>query len=767
MDKKRVCDSMIVDGASGRRVRVRYRDPITLERKEDVINEYYPYFYVKDEDVHKIPPQIAVLKKESGHSGVYGENLTKITVRNPYDMRGVKYAKIPTWEANIPWTNKALVERLENNKPEYEYYDHRIWYLDAEWKSESEEMTIITVKDSYTDKTYTWFHHPDYKAGNYDEIPCINHPTGAKEYKFTTTAKCFANEKDMLIHFVNHLRSQDPDIIAGWFLVSADIQVLAKRLQYNGIDPATLSPHKKHVFKYNWTDKQWVQPIPGRICLDLMVCFSKLWTIKNGQLPGQGLDAVSKHCLGERKVELPDGHDTYYTDVGTYIDYNIQDVMLLPKLDGMINCIDFYMSMQHFCQCDFETVAKTTGLATSLFLRDSEFTDRIPTDPQFQKVDYAGADIQEPNAGLYGPTAILDIRAMYHSNVNLHNICWTTLDENGKDCGNGISFSQDNKGLLGRTMDYLTTKRNEYKQKLKEAKDKDEKRKWDSMQFATKSLVASLYGVSGDSRYGLYNPKIAAAITFTSRQTLFKLRDECKVRGHDVIYGHTDSIFCLVESAEQGVELNKELNKAMSPIIVEFEKFAESIMLKAKNRYAGKITWADGEYLSEPDYYVKGIEVIQARMPPAMKKTIMRVLKGMLDGESKDSLEDDIFTRIEAYVAGDSWEDLLMQGKLKKNLWEYKVLSGPTAGAEWALYNLDHEFSVGDSFLVALTKNGKYVAFPNLEWLPKVKDKVDIGYKVMTKKFIVDKAQDLYEVVGWDYQGLHNALEGHAKVAWL
>ena len=125
----------------------------------------------------------------------------------------------------------------------------------------------------------------------------------------------------------------------------------------------------------------------------------------------------------------------------------------------------------------------------------------------------------------------------------------------------------------------------------------------------------------------------------------------------------------------------------MAPIEVEFEKFAESIVLKAKNRYAGKITWSDGNYLSDPDYYIKGIEVIQARMPPAMKKSIMGVLRGMLDGDDETTITDEISTRIIKYVAGEQWEDLLMQGKLKKKLWEYKTLSGPSAGAEWALHN--------------------------------------------------------------------------------
>ena len=164
---------------------------------------------------------------------------------------------------------------------------------------------------------------------------------------------------------------------------------------------------------------------------------------------------------------------------------------------------------------------------------------RIPDSPEFDKRDYTGADIQEPEPNRYESVAIMDIKAMYHSNVKLHRICWTNLDtEEGVDCGNGIKFIQ-REGLLGRTMDKLTIKRNEYKVLMKEARDAGDEmayKKWDAAQFATKSMVASLYGICGDSKYGMYHPDIAAAITYTSRQTLHShLAKHCSVYGTSVM----------------------------------------------------------------------------------------------------------------------------------------------------------------------------------------------------------------------------------------
>ena len=51
----------------------------------------------------------------------------------------------------------------------------------------------------------------------------------------------------------------------------------------------------------------------------------------------------------------------------------------------------------------------------------------------------------DPEPGVYSNIGIFDVRAMYHSNVAKYGICWTTLSEDGEDCGNGIKFDRSKK----------------------------------------------------------------------------------------------------------------------------------------------------------------------------------------------------------------------------------------------------------------------------------------------------------------------------------
>ena len=735
---------MNVERGRGKIVNIRYRDPKTLERKTHKISDIYPYCFVKDEDAK----YISAVSKQAGYTGVLGESLTKITMFDPSEIGQIAKTG-ETWEANIPFVNRVLADS-DFEIPDYE---NRIWYLDCEWSIDSGKLTIISVFDSYTEKMFTWFISDGYAPGKHTFPNC----EGTEE----TPAMCFDSERTMLSHFVSFMRKQDPDVITGWYVTGADIKKIVERCSSVGVDSSKMSPNGR--IRYEFDD--WSQPIVGRNCIDLMLAFTHLWEIKNGKLAGRKLDDVAEECLGDRKTELPDGHDTYFTDFPLYLEYNRQDVALLPRLNSLNNAIGHYLSIQQIVRCDIRTTPHITRIFTCLALQDKEFKYRIPTKAQFSKVEYEGADIQEPQPGVYKGVAIMDIKAMYHSNVNLHNISWETLSDDGEDCGNGSRFKHGERGLLGRQMDKMTDLRNKYKASMKAASTDEEWKRFDALQYATKSLVASMYGCAGDAKYALYRPEVAAAITYTSRQTLFQLREQCNKRGFPVIYGHTDSIFCLVpQGPEVGVDLVGEINQVMAPIETEFEKYADSMMITAKNRYAGMVSWTDGEH-HEPNLYVKGMELKQSRMPEVMRSCVQEVLTTILTFSNFQPLNDRLCSVVSDTVNGViPVEKLSMKGKLTRNIESYKTLSGASAGAKWANDYLGKGYRSGDYFKTTLDSEGNYIAFDSPKDLP---DWVKIGYKEIAQRWILDKVEPYYCLAGWSMVDLENSRDGKGGVEWL
>jgi len=621
---------------------------------------------------------------------------------------------------------------------------------------------MVAVHEPFPRNLYSWSVLPHGVALNAEQ-------TGKKDflfdangnrYDYDTPVLLFNTEAELLTHFTAFMRKQDPDIITGWYVAGADLKQIVERCKKTGVRASNMSPLNR--IRYDFGD--WAQPIVGRNVIDLRLAFPKLWELKNGKLPNYKLGDVAWECLGEKKTELPDGHDTYYSDPILYLEYNRQDVRLLPRLNGLVNALDYFIAVQHIAQCEIRSTPFVTQVFTCLALGDPEFEHQIPSKPMFDKVNYDGAIVMEGKKDIYQNIGIFDVKAMYHSNADLHNISWDTLSHGGKDCGNGTRFSQESKGLLVRQMDNMTVLRDHYKQLMKDATTDEERVRYDALQYATKSLVASMYGVAGDSKYGLYHPDIAAAITFTSRQTLLKLKEVAEDLGHPVVYGHTDSVMCKVETPDDGESSLHEMNRRMHPIIVQFEKWSSSFILMEKNRYAGLVCWTDGQ-THQPKRYVKGIELKQNRMPPVMKDAMGKVIDGILGGYHEDQITGPLVTLIENVIEGKVDPlDLCMKGKLSKNLSEYTSVSGVAAGAQWANRTLGKGYRANDYFLVTISPSGQYLAFDD----PKdIEGIAEIGYRTMVERFIIKKVLPYYQVAGWDISPLHRAMDGKSRVAWI
>ena len=750
---------MIVEQVGRNDVLVRYRDD-NGKRQQTAIKDRLPYLYLRDEDA-----QFVHEKKESGYTGVFGESLTKVTCYTTDAIRNLAKTG-QSWEGNIPFTNQVLTARVKEGEKPFPSYKHRVWYLDGEWKTDSGAITMLTVYDNFTDNTYSWTVLPNAVAkGKYKMLIDAN----GNHCHYETPVIVFDTEAELLTHFTAFMRKQDPDIITGWYVTGADIKQIVERCNKVGVRASNMSPLNR--LRYDFGD--WAQPIVGRNCIDLRLAFPKLWELKNGKLPNYKLDDVAWECLGEKKTELPDGHDTYYSDPILYLEYNRQDVRLLPRLNGLVNALDYFIAVQHIAQCEIRSTPHVTQVFTCLALGDPDFKKQIPSKPMFAKEDYDGGIVMEGAKGIYENIGIFDVKAMYHSNAKLHNISWDTIyhidrfggdQYNAKNCGNGTWFSQDEKGLLVRQMDNMTVLRDHYKQLMKDATTDAERVRYDALQYATKSLVASMYGVAGDAKYGLYHPEIASAITFTSRQTLLKLKEIAEDLGHPVVYGHTDSVMCKVESPEHGLASLDEINNRMHPIIVQFEKWSSSFILMEKNRYCGLVRWTDGEH-HDPKRYVKGIELKQSRMPSVMKDAMGKVIDGILNGDDESKITDLLVTLIESIIEGKIDPlDLCMKGKLSQDLSAYKSISGVAAGAQWANRTLGKGYRAGDYFLVTVNPNGQYLAFDD----PKdIEGIAEIGYRVMVDRFIIKKVLPYYEVAGWDSGYLYRAMNGKSKNIWL
>ena len=544
-----------------RSIKIRWRDKDKI-RKEKVISDFKPYFFIRSidnkPDTYKTKHHI-IGKDSVKQTGFYeykkgnwrnleGHTLTKVFYSHPKDMKDARRPFKNTWEGDVPILRRYCVDELDR-VPEYEM---RKWYWDMEWLPDAHKdagtITAIGVYDSYTNesKLYTWFHEPEF---------------GKNTVEFSLYS-IYESEKEMLEAFVKDMQEQDPDMLVAWWGLKSDVPQLIKRLFENGIDPRKLSPYKevrgvsyKALGSVNYSNI--AQPIKGRLCLNLDLAFERQWNdAQRGTLPSASLDYCASVSVGETKKKdskFTDRNEFFMRaweeDTQNYLEYCLQDAELLYKIDEEMGLSEGVLAIQKLIKAPFEDCFFVSHMGSTYFMRNAFW--KAPTGKYGEKKQYDGAMIYNPldegTNGLHLNVAAFDFASLYPSCILARNISWETKSSKETEFAVNLKiprnfsnikqedmryYRTDKLGLLPNAIATLKPLRKEYKLKMLEALQNGNKKeyvKWNSMQMATKRLLASFYGVVALQGFGWYDVDLAASITASAREAIreaaFKVRE--------------------------------------------------------------------------------------------------------------------------------------------------------------------------------------------------------------------------------------------------
>ena len=162
----------------------------------------------------------------------------------------------------------------------------------------------------------------------------------------------FTDEYDLLNQFFIKYREIQPTILTGWNIEFFDVTYLYNRaVQVVGKDVANLlSP----VGIVQWSEFIKKYKIAGVSVLDYLGLY-KRFTFS--EQPSYRLDAIGEYEVGEKKVAY-DGtlNDLYENDLEKFIEYNIQDVRLIQKLDDKLDFIGIARGLAHLGHVPYENV---------------------------------------------------------------------------------------------------------------------------------------------------------------------------------------------------------------------------------------------------------------------------------------------------------------------------------------------------------------------------------------------------------------------------
>ena len=280
-----------------------------------------------------------------------------------------------------------------------------------------------------------------------------------------------------------------------------------------------------------------------------------------------------------------------------------------------------------------------------------------------------------------------------------------------------------------------------------------------------------------------------------------------------VVYGHTDSIYCTVDSISDAQDACTKINDGVQelfpnvfdweehPVQLEFEKFFDSLGVgSTKNRNAGLISWKDGSSLDEKEFVMTGFTAKRVSETPLSKDVQITTLKKWIEGESKEMISEylnDLYTKVISGHESVSTESLVKRSRYRPERFQVKccnctrkttlvklskaaccnkmniqTLTGkrPTvsAGVEGVLYhNLTNSTPIEDSYLFVKVKNmgvtythpinrntvepSYFSALSMSEIEDLGRDKIDWKYYANT---VSKKAEPIFNAMGWSMDSI-------------
>lgn len=505
---------------------------------------------------------------------------------------------------NAKWQYQFLGEEYPDKLVKWDINQLCIAELDIEVDSSSGFPNMHTVDSEITligcrMNGITWV----YGTGDYKPK--------ADDVKFV---KCHS-EYDMLMSFKNRWSERYPDIITGWNTDGFDIPYLIRRMykvlgekMTEQMSPWGIIHEREYKSAFGKDETKYEYDILGISSIDYLAAYKKFRLVMRESYK---LDYIAEVELGENKVDYQSLgykslHDLYIRNYELFVDYNIQDVALIGKLEHTLKIIQTILMLAYMSKINLEDPFFQVRMWDALIYNELMTQNIVIPQPMESSKDskYEGAYVKEPVAGLYEWVASFDLDGLYPHLMMQYNISPETFVEphdvnkilragigsvsvdsllneehdlsmlkkyNLTMTPNGQFFRTDVQGFLPKMLQGMYNERKAYKQKMLEAETNalkattpEEKRRWKDeqshyklLQNAMKVTLNSAYGAVGNNFFRFYDVRQASAVTTAGQLSIRWVEKHInqymnkvlKTEGVEyVIYVDTDSNYVCMKS---------------------------------------------------------------------------------------------------------------------------------------------------------------------------------------------------------------------------
>ena len=445
-------------------------------------------------------------------------------------------------------------------------------------KSANEEILLITVKELSTKRIITF---------------------GSKSYVNPREDVIYVNCKDehnLLTQFLEFWSKSHPDVITGWNTDFFDMPYLIRRIERelgdgesNKLSPWGYVNERKTFIKGN---EEIHYDIIGVAQLDYLELYKKYTYSKQ---ESYRLDYIAEQELGDKKKVNPgDSFKDFYTNHWQqFVDYNIQDVELVDRLEDKMRLIELHLTMAYNAKINFEDVYSQVRMWDTIIynhLRKKGIV--VPAKTHSGKdAQFEGAYVKDPIIGLHKWMASFDLNSLYPHLIMQYNISPETLTSEKisvtvdkllnqeidttyvkqRDLAltaNGWTYTKEFKGFMPELMEQMYKNRSKFKKQMlsiqqEYEKDKSKKQllkdisRLNNLQMAMKIALNSAYGAMGNQYFRYFDIRMAEGITTSGQLSIRWMANKLnafmnktlKTEGKDYVVAiDTDSIYLTLET---------------------------------------------------------------------------------------------------------------------------------------------------------------------------------------------------------------------------
>jgi len=713
------------------------------------VTDFRPYFYVPNE--------------YGEHTAIFGESVTKQFVNDPSDVPKERLKYSETWEADIPYVRRFLIDQkiykgLEfpsgsqevskddlipcetNITPVIMFLDIELLPTEGGFPSIEEASVPIVGFTVKTNKNPTYFTYI-YKEGEKERV--------VKKSK-NWVIIYLSSEKKLLTSFYDIISKIEPDILTGWNIINFDFPYLLNRFKRLSL--------------------KWINDRSFEI-FDIYLGYRHIYHQPSYQLKRVAVvEGIEKEYRGTFK----DVAQLYFDNIDSFVEYNKDDVYDIVELDKKHSIIDFYLQLEYISGLEtIDDVTLYSRLVDTRLLRlAKEKGVCLPTKKAIPDAHtYTGAYVFAEEKGLYDNVSVFDFNRYYPSIINSFYLSPDNIDPNGLITIQGeyetLTLKQ-NEGIIQSLIKIWFDERDKIEKALKTLiPGSSEYKSLSKRRQAVKDLTNSIYGFLAYPKSRLYERSLASAVTKIGRDGIKFVIKTAEEDGYKVLLSDTDSISIqlpLDRADEYAKYLNNKIQQYFKEdyyvhvdISLKFEKFLKKLLLTGvKKRYSMRVVQENGK---ECDYIsTRGFENIRTDQSVFTRTLLSELFELILYEKDEKEIRNFINNKLTEFPKMPLTEVAISKG-INKALKNYKVNVPHVRGAVYANQHFGTNFKYGDKVKMLWVKAvprlppTNVICFDENTTLPEYPLEPVVDWERMRKVCILDKVKPVLDAVGIDLSG--------------